>query len=206
MMSRIIFVVVTLLVMLSCSLPSLGPFQVSSEMDSPGLFVEYSDPEGLVESHFRNGGLELEINDGDTYFWIFPDTETPLRVDLKVEASFVDGDPETGVGMVCEYDYDTDQGLYFETTFDGYYLVYKNTPSGWEYLYDFTPTSRINQAGKNTIEVVCNDGEYEFYVNDSLLVKFEDEVDFGGDIALFGYTYANPGVVRFNNFSAKGLE
>jgi hypothetical protein len=79
-MKKIIFVLFTLLVMLSCSLPGLGPYRLASDMESPGLFVEYSDPEGLVESHFRNGGLELDIHEGDTYFWIFPDAETPQRV------------------------------------------------------------------------------------------------------------------------------
>ena len=206
-MKKSVFLTLSLVVLQACSLTQPSEYKISSNMDQEGLFGPYSDPNGLVESHFRNGGLELTIHDTGTYFWILPDSSTPRDISVQVDAILENGDPETGAGVVCLYDFDNDNGIYFEITFDGYYVIYKFTDQGEEYIYDFYPSDLINIGGNNNIAVVCNNGVYEFYVNGGMLVKFEDSSSLGSEMALFAYTYSHPeSVVRFDNFVAEGVE
>jgi hypothetical protein len=86
-------------------------------------------------------------------------------------------------------------------------VIYKLENQEWVTIVDFTPTDLVRSRGMNSIAGVCNDGEYEFYLNDNLIHKFEDSSNLGSEIALFAYTYFVPeSVVRFDNFAAEGLD
>ena len=179
----------------------------SSDFETDNLFSEFADKNGLVESHFRNGGLEMTIHEKDVYFWSYPNAETPKNISLQVETKLVDGDQETGAGVICKYDYDTDQGIYFEITFDGFYVVLKNSDEGWEYLQDFTSTNLIDPYQFNSIQAVCDQNFYQFYVNNNLVAEFNDYDSLGDETAIYGYTYVHPeSVILFDNFYAEGLE
>ena len=179
----------------------------SSDFEGPGLFDAYSDPEGLVESEFRNGGLELTIHEEEVYFWIYPDVVTPKNISVQVDVIYVQGDPETGAGIICNYNYENDYGIYFEITFDGYYVIFKETEAGWETIEDFTFTDLVNSSGANRIKAVCDNGSYDFYINDVIVSSFTETTTLGDEIALYGYTYFTPeSVIRFDNFYAEGLE
>ena len=178
-----------------------------SDFENDDLFTEFADDAGLVESHFRDGGLEMTIHEKDVYFWAYPDAVIPKNVAVEVDAKLVDGDNETGAGVICNYDYDTDQGIYFEITFDGFYVVLKNSDAGWEYLEEFSPSDLVNKNDFNNIKAVCNDGSYEFYVNGDMVTSFEDSSPLGVETAIYGYTYFKPeSVILFDNFYAEGLD
>lgn len=179
----------------------------SSDFENDDLFSEFADDGGLVESHFANGGLEMTIHEKDVYFWAYPNAVIPQNVSVSVDAKLVDGDEETGAGVICNYDYDTDNGIYFEITFDGFFVVLKKSDAGWEYLQEFTATDLVNGTDFNNIKAVCDNGSYEFYVNGTMATSFTDSTALGDETAIYGYTYFKPeSVILFDNFYAEGLE
>lgn len=211
--SILMLIVVLAFATVACSaLSGLGDLMedsnsFSSDFESDDMFSEFADDAGLVESHFKNGGLEMTIHQEDVYFWAYPNAEIPKNVVVEIDAQFVSGDPETGAGLICNYDYDTDYGIYFEITFDGFFTVFKNTEAGWEYIEEFTQTDLVNKKDNNNIKAVCNDGSYEFYINDELVADFNETNGLGDEVSIYAYTYFTPeSVVRFDNFYAEGLE
>jgi hypothetical protein len=179
----------------------------SSDFETDDMFSEYADDGGLVESHFSDGGLQITIHEPDVYFWSYPHANIPQNTTVQVDAKLVDGDIETGAGVICRYDYDTDNGIYFEITFDGYFVVLKKSDSGWEYLEEYTETDLIAPYQFNTIKAICNDSSYQFIVNDQLVANFTDSEVLGDETAIYGYTYYQPeSVILFDNFYAEGLK
>lgn len=179
----------------------------SSDFENDDMFSEFADEGGLVESHFVDGGLEMTIHDKDVYFWAYPNADIPQNVAVQVDAKLIDGDEETGAGVICNYDYNTDNGIYFEVTFDGFFVVLKKSDAGWEYLQEFTPSDVVNTDDFNTIKAVCNAGSYEFIVNGESVTSFTDQSVLGDETAIYGYTYYKPeSVIMFDNFYAEGLE
>ena len=179
----------------------------TSDFETDDIFSEYADDGGLVESHFKDGGLEMTIHESDVYFWTYPNANIPKNTIVQVDAKLVDGDIETGAGVICHYDYDTDYGIYFEITFDGYFVVLKNSEYGWEYLVEYTATDLITPYQFNTIKASCDDTSFHFYVNDELVARFNDIDYLGNETAIYGYTYYQPeSVILFDNFYAESLE
>lgn len=183
------------------------PISFSTDFETDDLFSEYNDPNGLVESHFVDGSLHMTVHDKDTYFWTYPDIELPENLSIQVDTQYIDGDIETGAGIVCKYDYDTDYGIYFEITFDGFYVILKHSDNDWEFLQEFEMADNINSHDTNTIKAVCGATDYQFYINNQLVSSFSDTSQLGDETALYAYTYSHPNsVISFDNFYAEAIK
>lgn len=203
---------------------------ILSDFSEKTVFSEYYKAE-MAEAVYNNGGFDISLFNQNLHFWSSPNVPTPTDIGIEIEATLIEGGLETIAGMACEYSYAPEfpthpyaYGVFFEITFDGYFAIYKNTQAGfsyysngeWEYISGeiqgipdlYQQTNLIDSYGTNRLMVMCDHGDYQFYINDVLAAKIADyETSEVLDIAIYSSSYYVPSsTVRFDNFYAVALD
>jgi hypothetical protein len=87
---------------------------------------------------------------------------------------------------------------------DGYYVIQKMTPEGYERLSGeyFDYSDAINQgSATNTIRLTCVGDTITLYANGTQLASVQDTEFIAGDVGLLAGTFDTGGVdIRFDNF------
>ena len=183
------------------------------------MFSTFEDDQGRGNALYLNGGIELSLY-GEDLFNRSPLLENPPQDFIAtVELQLTSQDINLGAGLICNYDYRTDEGIYFEMLFDQSYVIYAINDGEYYHLdgldtnnpqwnsegdFEYYSTSSINPMGSNYLTVKCGSGSYELTINDSNVANFTAPFNFSPtDISLFTYSYTdNDSVVLFDNFYA----
>jgi parallel beta-helix repeat protein len=162
------------------------PTGVLFEDDFEGDTTEfdiYEDDNGEV--WLEEGELHvLNYTDAEFSTWSFANQRFADAV-IEVESRFVDGSDDNWHQILCRY-VDSDNYITAEYSADGY--VYAKAVVDGEDIValDVTEESIIETGldGVNTVRLECVGDTIRYFLNDELLVEFEDTQAVAGDIVL----------------------
>jgi hypothetical protein len=159
-----------------------------------GVYVMALDEFSIDDRFWTSGGL----NFADAVY--------------EVDAMPASGADDNGYGMLFRVDSDADRFYIFKVSSDGYVFIAlcNDGCAEQEMLVDrdwFASPAVIQGFGStNTLRVVADGPEMEFFVNDIAVGRARDEALINGDIGLFGETFVPGGLrVAFDNFKVTPL-
>lgn len=196
---RLIVVASCLLLLTGCLLIPLEPDPQSlityeEEFDNPasysGAHVWYTHDSDASVVWIADGAIQILVHEDEYFQSSFPaGVETGDVFRLDIGACKVAGPQSSEYGVIFRRQ-DGDSFLRFTITGDGMMRFRKRLNGSWSDIVALTPSSAINQgADCNQITVIADGPDFEFYVNEVLVLESSDASFQGGSI---GVIAANP--------------
>jgi hypothetical protein len=201
--------VLLMLVIVGCSSTPTPPENWSESFDSPDAWRMGSD--AIADVAVTEGRLVVHIFEPGQVAWGSTQREWG-DVHLAVTATQVSGPPDNEYGILLNMD--DDQHFYaFSISGDGYIRAARYDEGVWTLLgSDWTPSEAINQgAASNVLEVVEQDGAFEFIVNEQSVIQVTADATGGkvlspGSIGLYAGAFgAGDVVVAFDDLHVTPL-
>jgi hypothetical protein len=169
------------------------------------FFGSYSDD--ISSNYFENGKYHIEIfqmNSSSAYFA----RTMPTNFTLEVEATQVSGPDDNGYGVILESE-NLKNYYYFLISSDGYYRIARFINTIWlvESMNNWNKSDAILTGNAtNLINIICNKGNFSFYVNDQYVGGFNDDYSDAKMIGLIAETENTPGtvIIGFDNLKVWG--
>lgn len=171
--------------------------------DQAGRWITEADE--LGSTSLDGERLVIDINAPNTLQYSALDDPEFSDLDLRVNATLLDGSPESTYGILFRMQ-GPDAFYRFEVMGDGRYMIERLNPDGsWKrFVEDWEMTDALLPGLNNTNEmrVVAIGPEFSFYLNDELLTEVTDSNYVAGRIALDAGTFGAPkATVAFDNLS-----
>lgn len=165
-----------------------------------GGWQTYEDSLSLAK--YDSGGFRLWADVPHYQFWSVPGLNFKDTL-IYTRARKLGGPDDNLFGVLCRYQ---DAGNYYAFVIgsDGYYGIYKMV-SGEQVLIDQVnmdfSTEIHRGAQENDLMVLCKGDQLALFVNDSQLIRVQDETFTFGDVGLIIGNLSLPGVdILFDDF------
>lgn len=198
-----------LLLLVGCGGTPTPPEDWSESFENPDAWRLGSD--AIADVAVTEGRLVVHVFEPGQVAWA--STQRVWGdVRLTVTATQISGPPDNEYGVLLNMD--GDQHFYaFSISGDGYVRASRYDEGVWTLLgSDWTPSDAINQGeASNVLEVVEQDGAFEFFVNDQLVIQVKAEAAGGkvldpGSIGLYAGAFgAGDVVVAFDDLHVTPL-
>ena len=188
-----------LLFLTGCLLIPLDPdpqpvITYEEEFDDPASYAGghawLTVDDAIAKVWIADGAIQILVREEDYYQSSYPagiETDTVFRLDVGVCKVAGPGTSEFGVIFRRQ---DSDNLLRFAITGDGMMRFRKRQNGAWSEIVSLTPCAAVNQGTDcNQITVIADGSEFEFYVNDELVLESSDSSFQGGGI---GVIASNP--------------
>jgi hypothetical protein len=139
----------------------------------------------------------------NSYSIAWPDLVVSGRFTITVDARHIDNDlDDSGIGVAFTNDEGT--RFYVFRLNNNYYSVYFVDPqAGWVEIIPWNTSSVIRPGEFNTIRIVVDNDDYEYYINETRVTWFTDDRMDAGSPALFAEIFSGGASAsfEFDNFS-----
>jgi hypothetical protein len=166
----------------------------------------YTFSDDNATKFYKDGKYNILLKKNGWSTWSFAGLNLQDFV-LEIDASQEGGPDDNDYGVVTRYG-DADNFSLFLISGDGYSSYLRKENGSWVVPSNWTRSEAIKTGNaSNKIKVIANGEELEFYVNDALLGRFEDENPVSGDVGLWAESFDEGNVhVSFDNLTLYALD
>ena len=200
--------VITMLSILSCSLPAIANLLARSGdvlykddfSDVESGWIRVLDIKGFMD--FYSSGFRIWVNTPGYNYWSTPGLQFN-DVIINVDAARIGGPDENRFGVVCRYK-DVNNYYFFVISSDGYFgigKVFNGVTSllGQEMM--IYNSSILSGLLPNHLQAECNKDTMTLYINGQPAGMAVDSDLSKGDVGLLAGAFGTPGVdILFDNF------
>jgi len=169
---------------------------------SAGGWSRVRDTSGITD--YDQDGYRIQVLQPDTEFWSHPGLNVS-DVSVEVEARTLDGLDENLFGVICRYQ-DEQNFYFFLIGDDGFFVIgkYKNGEQSFIGMETFGFHPALQEKENHNVDrmrIDCIANDLVLYVNETQIVRVQDDDFLAGDVGLIAGTFHQSGTdILFDNF------
>ena len=173
--------------------PKSWPSVFSDEFDDDdGSWVagESEDTLATINWEITEGTYNwgAEANSGFVW-WVLPEADPVSNFYLAADVALAEGPAEAEMGLVFRSDGESSYYTYMINN-QGAYAVSFHSPSGWETLLEWRPSSDILVGQSNRLSVIAESDRFLFFINDRYQAGLQEDTLVSGEAGLIvGLSY-----------------